>query len=142
MAAARPRSARHSERPGDLCITMPEGTQYTVDVSLCNPSCHSMLMRKAYLNEDAAALIREKDKRDQYAHLEAGGSRHFTPFVIESTGRLGPSANMFLKTIVSNEGMSALTYFYNALSAMSALYNALMLKGARRKLSSLEKIVF
>jgi len=37
VAAARPRSARHSERPGDLCITMPEGTQCTVDVSSAIP---------------------------------------------------------------------------------------------------------
>jgi hypothetical protein len=72
-------------------------------------------------------------------HLEFGdlkdiwnvhGSRGgFTPFVIESTGRLGPAAHKFLTEI--GQGKSYyISQLYTALSALSALYNSLMLKGA------------
>ena len=70
-----------------------------------------------------------------------GEDKGLTPFVIESTGRLGPTARAFMKKIVG-EVAQAISYFYNALSSMTALYNSLMLKGARRKLRSLETIEF
>jgi hypothetical protein len=58
--------------------------------------------------------------------MEAGGRGGFTPFVIESTGRLGPAAHKFLTEI--GQGKSYyLSQLYTALSALSALYNSLML---------------
>jgi hypothetical protein len=70
-----------------------------------------------------------------------GGAYGFTPFVVEATGRLGAAARNFIKLISGEDGTNTyhLSNFYNALSAMTALYNSLMLKGARRKLHTLEE---
>jgi hypothetical protein len=68
------------------------------------------------------------------------GAYGFTPFVVEATGRLGAAARNFIKKMAGEDGTNTyhLSNFYNALSAMTALYNSLMLKGAQRKLHALE----
>ncbi|KAJ1438556.1 hypothetical protein B484DRAFT_392228, partial [Ochromonadaceae sp. CCMP2298] len=63
----------------------------------------------------------------------------FVPFIVEATGRLGPSALEFLNGALDSEDDShARSYFLSAISACIALYNSLMISGATRKLSSFE----
>ena len=127
-------------------VNLGEGHAITFDISFTNPSCFTSIQSGAHLKEDKAGEKRESVKRAKYGHLEGmgeGEDKGLTPFVIESTGRLGPTARAFMKKIVSiGEVAQAISYFYNALSSMTALYNSLMLKGARRKLRSLETIEF
>ena len=116
---------------------------YTIDVSFINPACRSCLLYRTDRYPGRAARRREKGKRQKYGHLPGlgpGGVYGFTPFVVEATGRLGAAAKTFIKDIASEENTYHLSNFYNAMSAMTALYNSLMLKGARRKLHSLEEL--
>jgi hypothetical protein len=90
-----------------------------------------------------AAKMREEKKRQKYGGLPGmaqGGPYGFTPFVIEATGRLGACARNFIRNLAREEDTYTVSNFYNALSSMTALYNSLMLKGARRKLHSLEDL--
>jgi hypothetical protein len=116
--------------------------QYTIDVSFVNPSSVSQLALGSAREQDKAATDRENHKIAKYSPvpgMEAGGRGGFTPFVIESTGRLGPAAHKFLTEI--GQGKSYyISQLYTALSALSALYNSLMLKGAQRMLSRMEMV--
>jgi hypothetical protein len=114
---------------------------YTLDVSLTNPSNRTNLSHNSHQVSDRAAINRENTKRDKDGHipgLEAGGDRTFTPFVIESTGRLAPSAQAFFNKITAQEFISLKSTFLNSLSACIALYNSLMLRCAKRRLGVLE----
>jgi hypothetical protein len=95
--------------------------QYTVDVSFVNPSVSQLALGSAR-EQDKAATDREKHKIAKYSPvpgMEAGGRGGFTPFVIESTGRLGPAAHKFLAEIGRGKSYY-LSQLYTALSALSA----------------------
>jgi hypothetical protein len=61
-----------------------------------------------------------------------------TPFVVESTGRLGPSALKFIKEIKTDVDTFHLTNFISTVSACCALYTSLMVANARRRLHERE----
>ncbi len=139
-AAAR----RGYQRPlrADLLV-QTDNALYTIDVSFVSPACRSCLRDRTDRYAGRAAKKREEKKRTKYGGLPGlgpGGAYGFTPFVVEATGRLGAAARTFIEDIAGKENSYHLSNFYNAMSAMTALYNSLMLKGARRKLHSLEDL--
>jgi hypothetical protein len=124
----------------DIVATI--GTRiYTLDVSLTNPACQSNIAHNSHLTHDRSSVNRENQKWAKYGHLsglERGGDRSFTPFVIESTGRLGPSAQTFINDITSHTHSTIKSNFLSTLSACIALYNSMMLRCAKRRLGVLE----
>jgi hypothetical protein len=87
----------------DLVIVLGTRT-YTIDVSVTNPSSVSSLALHSASTPDRAASVREDEKSQKYRHLPGMGvvgDKNFTPFVIETTGRLGPSALAFLNILSS-----------------------------------------
>jgi hypothetical protein len=135
---------RQRQRPlrADIWVTT-ESQVFSIDVSFVNPACRSCLRRRTDRYAGRAAKMREEKKRQKYGGLPGmaqGGPYGFTPFVIEATGRLGACARNFIRNLAREEDTYTVSNFYNALSSMTALYNSLMLKGARRKLHSLEDL--
>jgi hypothetical protein len=65
-----------------------------------------------------------------------------TPFVVESTGRLAPSALKFLKEVKSEFDSLHLTNFVTTVSACCAVYTSLMVANARRRLHERELLIF
>jgi hypothetical protein len=127
----------------DLVIVLGTRT-YTIDVSITNPSCVSSLALLSASIPDRAASAREDEKRQKYGHLPGmgvGGDKTFTPFVIESTGRLGPSALAFLKILSTPETRTTLSNLLGSISACIAFFNSLLLKCAKRRLGVLERFV-
>jgi hypothetical protein len=125
----------------DIVVVLGSRT-YTLDVSITNPSCTSSLIIHSASVPDAAAVVREGLKRLKYGGLPgmaAGGDKNFTPFVIESTGRLGSSASAFLKTISTHEHATLKSNLLGSISACIAFYNSVILRCAKRRLGVLEK---
>jgi hypothetical protein len=122
-------------------VVITGASKYTIDVSYVNPSCYSYLQRGTDRVADRASQLREEEKKAKYGWLAGmgeGGNEGFTPFVVEATGRLGQAAMAFIKAVVPKDETFILSQFYGSMSAMGALYNSLMLKGAKRKLGELE----
>jgi ribonuclease HI len=81
----------------DIVFQIAECT-YHLDVAVTNPACMSNLRKGAHKKADAASKAKERKKHAKYSDLPglaAGGEGGMTPFVVESTGRLGPSALKF-----------------------------------------------
>jgi hypothetical protein len=132
-------------RRADLVVDTG-GCIYIIDVSITNPSCRTTLEHGSDRTSDVGARLRETSKRASYARIPslrlAPYTNHqFVPFIVEATGRLGPSALEFLNGALDSEDDShARSYFLSAISACIALYNSLMISGATRKLSSFEHV--
>jgi hypothetical protein len=132
-------------RRADLVVDSG-GCIYIIDVCITNPSCRTTLVHGSDRTQDVGAGLRETSKRASYAripslHQDPYIGHEFVPFVVEATGRLGPSALEFLKSSLdSEEDAHARLYFLSATSACIALFNSLMISGATRKLSSYEQV--
>jgi hypothetical protein len=114
-----------------------------LDVAVTNPACVSNLRLGAHKKADAAAKAKERKKLIKYqdlAGLAAGEEGGMTPFVVESTGRLGPSALKFFKEIKTD--MDTFHNFISTVSACCALYTSLMVANARRRLHEHESLTF
>lgn len=85
--------------------------------------------RSGFKTSDAV-LIREQEKRDKYRtllHGSADDDSAFVPFVIEATGRLGPTATSFLRKLLEDSKIyMAKSIFVCKLGAIIARYNAMM----------------
>jgi hypothetical protein len=116
-----------------------------LDVAVTNPASVSNLRLGAHKKADAASKTKERKKHAKYNDLPglaAGGEGDMTPFVVESTGRLGPSALKFLKEVKSYFDSFHLTNFVSTVSACCALYTSLMITNARRRLHERELLFF
>jgi hypothetical protein len=128
----------HDGRRMDIVFKVAECT-YHLDVAVTNPACVSNLRLGAHKKADATAKAKERKKLVKYQDLTglaAAGEGGMTPFVVESTGRHGPSA---LKTDVDT---FHLTNFTSSVSACCALYTSFMVANARRRLHEREPLVF
>jgi hypothetical protein len=96
-----------------------------------------LLVRVSSRNPAAWALLVHQRWTIIYSN-DLGGYRNSTPFVIESTGRLGPSAQSFLKDITAHEFGSLQSTFLSTLRACITLYNSMMLRCGKRHLGVLE----
>jgi hypothetical protein len=135
---------RRSLRRMDVVFQVAECT-YHLDVAVTNPACTPNLRCGAHKKADAASKAKERKKHAKHSdlpRLAAGGEGGMTPFVVESTGRLGPSALKFLKEVKSDFDAFHLTNFISTVSACCALYMSLMVANARRRLHERELLIF
>jgi hypothetical protein len=92
--------AVRASTPIDLWFRDGKGKEWFVDVAVADPGCPSYLAKGAATGTDVAAKAREEDKRRAFAAKFRGvDSKQFVPFVLESTGRIGPSARKFLNSV-------------------------------------------
>ena len=94
-----------------------------MDVAVTNPSCPTAIIRyRSNTVTDAANLAREQSKRLHYAGWV---EENVQPFVMEATGRLGPSATRYLKHITENAGKHR-AVFVHQYQAILAYHNGKM----------------
>jgi hypothetical protein len=101
---------------------------------------------------DIAAMAMETGKRSEYIrgengtvipHLGTISQTSFVPFIIESTGRLGPAAYAFLEEIKSKSRNSySVSQFLSTVSACCALHTSLMIAFSYRALAERENLIF
>ena len=91
----------------DLSLATAAGVLH-IDVSVVNPAADRHVAAHSDTTPTAAAVLGEHGKRTQYQHtLRSLGLRDdvFVPFVVEATGRLGPSALAFLDHVTTLPGV-------------------------------------
>jgi hypothetical protein len=103
-----------------------EDTMVLIDVAVVDVGCATYLQAGAAGRADAAAEAREKDKRSDFRRTFNGISDdQFVPFVVEATGRLGPSAKSFLDTVVGEQtGQGPLRKHYEEIYSLLCARNA------------------
>jgi hypothetical protein len=98
-----------------------------IDVAVVDPGCSTALAKGSANFPDRAARMRQEQKINQYAQVvpHIVNSDVFVAFVVEATGRLGPSAKAFVDKIGENHSFFR-SRFLDQLSGCIARYNALM----------------
>ena len=92
-------TASGDEIRADLTLTQPEG-RLIIDVAVVDPGAYKYTKHFSHRNPDSAAQAEEASKRAHYARIvPAPTPATIIPFVLEATGRLGPSALAFLNKI-------------------------------------------
>ena len=82
----------------DVCFNDPQGRRVYLDVAVTDPATSCVHERRQRAARNGAAAAREEDsKRLRYPGPD------LTPFVLESFGRLGPSADAFLRSVVPKD---------------------------------------
>lgn len=131
-----------SARRADICVTsVTQGRTY-FDIAIVDPVAPSYTPHSAVRNAGSgaeppasfasphAAKERERSKRAQYAPYlgprAVEDSNAFVPFVVEATGRLGPSAAEQVKVIrlLNQDNPYARFIFMSQLGSLIARYNA------------------
>jgi hypothetical protein len=118
----------------DIVVTLGARTFY-IDVSTIDPGCETCLHHpiNSATTQDASARSRETHKRKHYARVITPAplpAESIIPFVIESSGRLGPSALSFLFTICGTQTFLR-SKFISAISTLCARYIGKTLKATR-----------
>ena len=112
------------------------GVRYIIDVGITDPAAPTYLREADSAScADAAAKRYETTKRDDF--LSRGIRDHkFVPFILETTGRMGPAARTFFQTAVENQGSRASSAGKRFLRRMSATImrgNAMIIQSARNR---------
>lgn len=82
----------------DVVFNDAQGRRVYLDAAVSDPATPNVHELRQRANRNAAAAMREEDaKRLRYPGPE------LTPFVLESLGRLGPSADAFLRAVVPKD---------------------------------------
>lgn len=90
----------------DIHAQFEGGKEVYIDVAVADPGCSSYLAAGSSVRENAAAEAREKDKRCSFkADFKGVEAQDFVPFVVEATGRVGPAAMAFLRSLDPPPGM-------------------------------------
>ncbi len=93
-----------------------------MDVSFVNPASPTEITARHTDSEtDAANKYREEKKAEKYQNW----IQEVVPFVLETTGRLGPSAKKFFEAITANCGRLR-GMFMQEIQAVTAYYNGLI----------------
>ena len=98
---------------GDILVFLPNGGISIVDVVVTHPANRSAV-GSACSRTGAAAKAVEDGKKREYRKYANAGQYSFVPFVVESFGRLGASAQRFLKMlgeVASSQGMVSQSAF-------------------------------
>lgn len=108
---------------------------YVIDVSTVDPGNASSLglLPSSASNQDAAALQRERIKHRHYRRVATPAALNpasVIPFVIETSGRLGPQAIAFLSTVCSSQKFLRSRFLNNVVMCI-AKQNGKMLKATR-----------
>jgi hypothetical protein len=78
-------------------------------------------------NADAANLDKERLKTNKYSDWNV----HVIPFAVEATGRFGPSALKFIKSVTQRMGKSRATYMQQIQCAIAKLNGQMFSKTIR-----------
>ena len=111
----------------DIQVMLPTRTQW-MDVAIVSPTGPSYVAIGSATVDLAAASKKQHDKTSKYAAVIAAmhmQSSALVPFVVEATGRLGPSASAFLDLLKSQKP-SIVDFFLRRLHIVLAHYNALL----------------
>jgi hypothetical protein len=126
LVEVEPHVLGYAERP-DLLLYR-NGRETYLDVVIVNPSCPSQLnAHHSDENADAANLDKENTKMDKYKDWNI----HVIPFAVEATGRFGPSALKFIKSITQRMGKSRATYMQQIQCAIAKLNGQMFSKTIR-----------
>ena len=117
---------------GDILVVLPDGGISIVDVVVTHPANRSAV-GSACSRTGAAAKAAEDGKKREYRRYADAGQYSFVPFAVESFGRLGASAQRFLKMlgeVASSQGMVSQSAFvrsaYREISCALVRGNGLM----------------
>jgi hypothetical protein len=103
----------------DIHVQFQDGKERYIDVAVADPGCSTYLAAGSSVRQNAAAEAREKDKRCSFkADFKGVEAKEFVPFVIESTGRVGPAAMTFLQSLGAHPDM--LRRFFEQVSVLCA----------------------
>ena len=95
----RQQGGNAGQRRGDILVVLPSGKINIVDVVVTHPS-QVKYVNQACTRVGHAAARAEVDKVDKFREIgEDAGQYDFVPFAVESYGRLGASAQSFLKDL-------------------------------------------
>jgi hypothetical protein len=94
----------------DVKVIKGADTLY-IDVAIVDPAAAMFLKppTRSHLTQDGAASKYGRTKRQHYARVNSSSafpSRSIIPFAIEATGRLGPSALLFLHSQFGSQPIS------------------------------------
>jgi hypothetical protein len=133
LVELEPHVVGHSERPDILLYR--NGRETYLDVVIGNPSCPSQL--NAHHSDqitDATNLDKERVKLYHYRNWNIP----VTPFAVEATGRFGPSALKFIKSVTQQMGKSRAIYLQQIQYAIAKFNGRMFTKTIR----SLRKSAF
>ena len=121
----------------DIIWSLPEGNTF-IDVAVVDPGADSYIAHPifSHATTDAAALHMEGRKRTHYARIvPTPDPQSVIPFVVEATGRLGPSA-LALLTRLCRTHTHLKTQFITQLSMICAISTGNMLEATRDRFLS------
>ena len=125
-------------------VWLDRAVKYVIDVSVVTPEAPSFTQYPylSHIRQDAAAECGEKRKRLYYSKVnEVNGiadsipAESVIPFVIESTGRLGPAAFSFLNKICGTQTFKR-SRFISEIALLCARYTGKMLVASRERFES------
>jgi hypothetical protein len=92
--------AQRASPPIDILFHNGNGAEIFIDIAVADPGCPSYLLKGSDKRAEAAAAAREEEKKRLFGIKFRGlEEAKFVPFVLESTGRLGPAAKKFLLSL-------------------------------------------
>ena len=99
-----------------VCFNDLQGRRVYLDVAVTDPATSCVHERRQRAARNGAAAAREEDsKRLRYPGPD------LTPFVLESFGRLGPSADAFLRSVVPKDADNRAVLLGQARQTLSVL---------------------
>jgi hypothetical protein len=103
----------------DVYVQWESGKQCYIDVAIADPGCKAYLAKGSDVRANAAAEAREKDKFSSFKTDFRGIPwTEFVPFVVEATGRVGPAASKYLRSLDAPPDM--LRRFFERVSLLCA----------------------
>ena len=127
-------SCNEAETTLQADIHMERGPRvFIFDVAVVDPAAPSYLSHDSYKEENVAAKQREAAKRAEWTARGGVNNAEFIPFVVEASGRMGPSAlSYFMNKLVSAEGPYIAKSFLMNMNFSIARANARMILECRR----------
>jgi hypothetical protein len=128
---------------GDV-VWQQGAAKHVIDLSIVTPEANTFLNHPylSFLKQDAAAICAEGRKRLYYSKVnEVNGvadripAESLIPFVIESTGRLGPAAFSFLNKICGTQTYKR-SRFISEIALVCARYTGKMLVATRDRFAT------
>ena len=103
---------------------------HVLDIAIVDPAAPTYRAEGSFYIPNTAAIVRENAKRRLFGMTQVEHTS-FTPFVIEATGRLGPSARNWLETTFGAAHKHHIKMFIKQMSAVIVKWNARMLAAGR-----------
>jgi hypothetical protein len=115
-------------KQGDLEITLPDGTQYVIDVTISNPAAPTFRALEPWRIRNVTNNQRERDKLRFYqrTHPVWVAEGRIIPFAVEATGGIGTKAIVMLEALLPKcaESTAAISHLFNQISTVVAKYNS------------------